>query len=361
MGTIRKRKRKDGSAAFLAQIVIKRDGRIIHREAKTHDQRIDAAVWMVNREKELKTNPPKSDADNDPFFCDLIDRFIKESRKDMGRTKTQVLQTIQASSLGETRASEITSQVLFNYIQELGKDKQPQTVLNYMSHISNLFAIARPAWGVPLDKAAFDDAMVIAKRMGAVSKSKSRSRRPTLEELDKILTFFEERQVRYPNSAPMAKIIVFALFSTRRQEEIIRIQWADLEDDGSRILVRDMKHPGQKIGNDQWCDLVPEALAVIGAMPKTDSPRIFPYTTDAVSAAFTRACKVLEIEDLHFHDLRHEGISRLAELGWSIPHIAGVSGHRSWQSLNRYSHMRKKGDKYEGWEWLERLGLALSR
>jgi hypothetical protein len=40
----------------------------------------------------------------------------------------------------------------------------------------------------------------------------------------------------------MQKIIAFALFSTRRQEEITLLRWDDLDDD--RILVRDMKHPG---------------------------------------------------------------------------------------------------------------------
>jgi integrase len=77
---------------------------------------------------------------------------------------------------------------------------------------------------------------------------------------------------------------------------------------------------------------------------------IFPYNTDAISAAFTRACKLLGIEDLRFHDLRHDGISRLFEMGWNIPQVAVVSGHRSWQSLKRYTHIRQRGDKYADWK-----------
>jgi integrase len=85
-------------------------------------------------------------------------------------------------------------------------------------------------------------------------------------------------------------------------------------------------------------------------MPQT-GPTIFPASADAISAAFTRACKVLGIEDLHFHDLRHEGISRLFEMSWNIPHVAAVSGHRSWQSLKRYTHLSQAGDKYANWKW----------
>lgn len=53
--------------------------------------------------------------------------------------------------------------------------------------------------------------------------------------------------------------------------------------------------------------------------------------------------------------MRHDGISRLFEIRWqggSIPHVAAVSGHRSWKSLQRYTHVRQKTDKYAGWPWL---------
>jgi integrase len=174
-------------------------------------------------------------------------------------------------------------------------------------------------------------------------------RRPTIEEMDKLMAFFGERQERSPDAAPMQRIMGFALFSTRRLGEIVRIRWEDMDWAGARVLVADMKHPGQKAGNDVWCDLPYEAMAF---MPAASKGRIFPYTEDAISASFTRACQVLAIDNLHFHDLRHEGVSRLFEMGKTIPHVAAVSGHRSWQSLQRYTHLRQTGDKWAGWKWL---------
>ncbi len=165
------------------------------------------------------------------------------------------------------------------------------------------------------------------------------------------MTHFQLRSHRRPKSAPMDRIIAFAIFSTRREDEITRITWTDLDEEGSRICVRDMKHPGEKQGNDTWCDLPAPALEIIKGMPRV-APEIFPFTTPAICAAFTRACQFLAIEDLHFHDLRHDGISRLFEIGLNIPHAAAVSGHRSWQSLKRYTHLRQTGDKYSGWKWL---------
>jgi len=53
MGTITERKRKDGTTAHYAQILIKRKGRIVHREAQTFDRRQAAKAWLARRETEL--------------------------------------------------------------------------------------------------------------------------------------------------------------------------------------------------------------------------------------------------------------------------------------------------------------------
>ena len=58
---------------------------------------------------------------------------------------------------------------------------------------------------------------------------------------------------------------------------------------------------------------------------------------------------------LHFHDLRHDGVSRLFEMDWDIPRVASVSGHRDWNSMRRYTHLKGNGDPYKNWSWLETI------
>lgn len=346
MGTIVTRERKDGSVGHTAQILIKRAGAIVHREAQTFDRKQAAKAWLSRRETEL-AQPGALERRPDPSLAEVIDRYISESRRKIGRTKAQVLRTIKTYDIADMRCSKLTSTDVLAFAQSL--KVQPQTVQNYLSHLAAVFAVAKPAWGYPLDRQAIKDAFVVAKRLGVTSKSKARDRRPSLDELDRLMEHFGVVKARRPRSAPMQKIVVFALFSTRRLEEITRIAWDDY--DGTRVLVRDMKHPGDKEGNDTWCELPPEASAVIETMPHGTAPEIFPFTPDAITAAFTRACKILDIDDLHFHDLRHEGVSRLFEMGRTISQAASVSGHRSWQSLRRYTHLRQIGDKYENWKW----------
>ena len=361
MGTIIARKRKDGTTAHLAQLLMKRSGAIVHRESRTFDRKQAAAAWLERREREL-TAPGALERQGiaDPPLADVIDRYVAESQKDIGRTKAQVLNAIKRYEIADRRCSTITSTELVAFANQLVTIVKPQTVSNYLSHLAAIFAIARPAWGYPLDQAAMKDAFVVAKRLGVTSKSRSRDRRPTLEELDLLMIHFGERQKRRRSSVPMQNVIAFAIFSTRRLEEITRLRRTDLDHEGSRILVRDMKNPGEKIGNDVWCDLPPEALQIVRSMP-SNTAEIFPFTTDAIGMGFTRACQLLGIKDLHFHDLRHDGVSRLFEIGRNIPQVAAVSGHRSWSSLKRYTHLRQTGDKYAEWKWLPVVSSPPSR
>lgn len=354
MGTIRERRRKDGTLGYLARVRVMRDGETF-AESQTFDRRAAAATWIKKREAEL-SKPGGIERAKKPehTLADAIDRYTADSVRELGRTKVQVLRAIKNHPIADMACEAIKSPDIIELLQSL--QAQPQTVGNYASHLAAVFAVARPMWGYALDDAAMKDAIVVARRMGITGRSKQRDRRPTIEELDKLLRYFIERRARAPQAMPMHKVIVFALFSTRRQEEITRIAWADYEPQHKRVLVRDMKHPGEKMGNHTWVDLPHEAMAVIESMPRK-KPEIFPYSTDAITANFTRACKLLGIEDLHFHDLRHEGVSRLFEMGWSIPQVAEVSGHRSWSSLKRYTHIRQAGDKYAGWDGLARVTL----
>jgi len=346
MGTIVARQRNNGAKSYMARIILKRDNKIIHRESKTFTEHKAAVRWMKQREVDLAKPGALLSPTSTLTLADAIDRYVREVTHDIGKTKAQVLRSIGRMKIAKIQCDQIGSAEIVDMCRTLSKTMAPQTVGNYLSHLSAVFAIANPAWGIPLDATAMKAAQTVLKRLGLTSKSLSRDRRPSLAEIRLIVDWFRSRSERVPHCVPMAEIVMFAIFSTRRQEEITRIRWDDL--DGDRILVRDMKHPGQKIGNHQWVDLPAEARAIIDRMPRKDA-RIFPYSTDAISAAFTRVCHMLGIEDLRFHDLRHEGVSRLFEMGLNIPHVAAVSGHRSWQSLKRYTHMRQSGDKWAGW------------
>jgi integrase len=145
----------------------------------------------------------------------------------------------------------------------------------------------------------------------------------------------------------MDRIIKFAIATAMRQEEICRVTWDDLDERQKMLLIRDRKDPRNKRGNHQniplldvsGCDawaLIEEQALHLGHR----KGRIFPYNSRSAGTAFRRACRDLCIQDLHFHDLRHEGTSRLFEAEYEIPEVSLVTGHKDWKMLQRYTHIR---------------------
>jgi integrase len=137
------------------------------------------------------------------------------------------------------------------------------------------------------------------------------------------------------------------LSTAMRQDEIARVEWRDFDAGGRMLLIRNRKDPRKKNGNDQRIPLLDvsgyDACKIIeeqGRFSNIREGRIFPYNGRSVGAAFRRQYRDLKIDDLHFHDLRHEGTSRLFEAGFSIEQVALVTGHKDWKMLRRYTHLK---------------------
>ncbi len=219
---------------------------------------------------------------------------------------------------------------------------KPITRLKYLDGVAGALRAAESMkWcrGVPWDehKAAMD-ALKRQKLVG--SANAARKRRVSAQELAAI------KEVCWRTTVRMEDIIDIAIELGMRQAEICRLRWSDLDEHARMIWVRDRKHRTEKIGNDWLIPLLGNSHEIISRQPRT-CELIFPYTPEAVCNSFRRLAIMAGIRDLHFHDLRHEAISRLFERGYSIPEVALVSGHRDWGSLKIYTQI-KPHDLHEG-------------
>ena len=125
-------------------------------------------------------------------------------------------------------------------------------------------------------------------------------------------------------------VIDIAIETAMRRSEILNIEWKHIDWKNKRVLI-----PLAKNGRSRWVPLSEVALAHFNQAPRT-SDHIFPITAVALRQSWERLRKRAHIEDLTFHDLRHEGISRLFESGLSIPQVMMISGHRTASQLFRY-------------------------
>ena len=94
-----------------------------------------------------------------------------------------------------------------------------------------------------------------------------------------------------------------------------------------------------KNGSPRTIPLSAKALEILKATPRTNE-RVFPVTGNSIRLAWERLKRRVGIENLRFHDLRHEAISRFFERGLSVPEVALISGHNDLRMLHRYTHLR---------------------
>lgn len=335
MATITKLQRQRG-VVYRAQIRIKRDGKIVHSEAKTFGRKALAEQWAAKRELELQDPDVLARARHGGLSVgDVLGRYLRATQEAAGRTKRTTLDMLTRQALAERDALKLTAPQLIEHAQARQETAGPATILQDFIWLRVAFKYARRTWKLPLDVQVIEDAMDSLRETRTIAKSRERERRVSDAEIAQVIEQIGRRRTKYP----MADIILFALHSARRQSEITGLRWADLDKATRTGLVRDVKHPTRKDGNHRRCKFTPEAWAIIERQPRSDA-RVFPYDPKTVSAYFTRAVNILELPDLRFHDLRHEATSRLFERGYSIQEVQQFTLHESWQMLSRYTHLR---------------------
>lgn len=383
MATISERKKKDGSISYRAEIRIKRGGKVVYREAETWAKRKLAEQWAAQREGEL-SNPAVlaaaiSGRDEKPItVAQLIERYIAEvyPLKPWGKTKSDTLRQLSGSEFGSLIAGEVVASDIIRHCRTWGAG--PSTMNQHYIFIRGVFSVARELLGCDVRYEEVDIAQRTMIKLGIISKGGERNRRPTVDEITRLVSHcYMQRQkwgtgrfMHRDDLIPMDKVIVFAMLSGRRQEEICRITRADTDYEKQRVLVRQMKHPSKKQTNDVWCYVPDEAWRVMLSMPQREGDdRWFPYFSRTLGDRFRAVQKDLgmwssdDADNLRFHDLRHECASWLFERDgwngerWDVPRVASVTGHQNWNSLKRYTQIENSvpNNKWAGWEWLERV------
>lgn len=303
-----------------------------------------AEAWTRKIEREMDTMDFKDGRTLSSItLSDLVDRYSKEigEVKEFGRNKKAVLALLKRE-LGAVSMSGLTTDRLVEHVRKRRSDGAGGVTIGVeFTYLGGVLKAARDLWKLPVDLDAISGARANMKYMGLSTKSTERDRRPTQAEIDAICKWFDDKGSR--QKVPMPDLIKFAIASAMRAGEIIRLKWDDLNEADRTIIIRDRKHPQEKKGNDQEVPLLADAFTIVMRQPRIkDESRIFPVTDGTISSLFPRACNFLKIEDLRFHDLRHEGVSRLFEQGYTIEQVALVSGHRDWKMLSRYVQLRAK-------------------
>ena len=271
----------------------------------------------------------------------------------MSRSKTQALGKIE-KLIGQRRLIELKTMTFVEFCKvREGEAAGPATILQDLTYIGTVLrhgcALLGAEHAAATALTGLDAARRTLRHAGQISKGNERDRRPTDDELKALIAYWSPNPRQ---SIPMINITLFAVATAMRLGEIVNLQWENLDEAARTIIIRSRKHPTKKATNHQkvplphgtcFVDGIPiDPLEIIFRQPSAwnRKGRIFPHAAQSVSSAFQRATKALDISDLHFTDLRHDGASRLFEAGWAIERVALVTGHRDWNMLRRYTQLR---------------------
>jgi len=332
MPTIRER-----NGRFQAQVRIKRGGVIVHEESATFDKRSQAMAWGSGIEDSYDsgTLPGTPSRMTVAEVVEAHRKALEAAEKDT-RGLTNSMNNLIDSSLGRKPITRVESGDVVAWGKEYGETRAPATVLHALMTLRTCYQTARAELDIKVDVAVVADAVTHLTKLGICGKSVERDRRVTDAEIDLICTHHEGLM---GTTIPLRIAMNLAVQLPRRGGELFsKMRWEHY--DGETIRLFDTKDP-KKVRNEV-VPVPPSARAIIEQLPRAKTGFICPWDRNSVSSAVSRACKLLGIQDLHLHDLRHEGVSRLFEQGLDIPRVAMISGHQSWATLKRYTHLKPR-------------------
>ena len=305
----------------------------------TFSTKSEAKTWAEAIERQATyiaavgyAQPPK-----EATVKDLINKYLEVSVERFGKTKTATLNML-IKRIGTVRLCLLNAMVLRDFVESRIKEGAGGvTIASDLSYLSAVLKWARHSRRLDLPERLALDVRASLKHIGLKTRSVERSREPTETELKRLYAYWSANPRQ---TIDMPILVKFALHTGMRQGEIARIRVEDVNRDSKTVLIRDRKDPKKKYGNDHIVPLFDEAWSiVIPLISGRISGRIFNVKAASVSAAFTRACKKLGIEDLRFHDLRHKATADFFRDGLEIPYVALMTGHKTWAMLKRYTEI----------------------
>lgn len=279
------------------------------RWARQQERLIDSGEWIDRTEAQQTT------------LHDLLERYRREvTASKRGRANEEYrITVIQRSSLARYAVASITGALVATYRDERLKEVSGSTVAKEMTLLSHAFNVAIRDWGFGLH---FNP----VSRVRKPSDPPARDRVLSEEERGLLLT--EVGQCRNPW---ITRVVFFALETAARRGEILALRWADVD-----LNTATAKLKVTKTGQPRVIPLPPLCVAMLKAMPRSLDGRVFPVTVDALKQAFERSVIRAGLNDFTFHDLRHDALTRLANMGLSILELRAISGHATANMLQRY-------------------------
>ena len=298
-------------------------------ESKTFPRKADATAWATERETEIRNGDAGKVADK--TLAELLDKYEAEvtEQKPENRTDKVRLNNFRKDPMVKKRLEVVDQCLLAEWRDRRLKAVAPGTVLREMNMLGGIF------------NRAIEWKWLKANPMTGVQRPDppaSRKRQVYSHEIDLLCFSFG-----YDKESPLKRQVnrigaafLFALETGMREGEIACLKRSDVFLEKSYLKVR-----GEDVGGGKTAAarrdvaLSQEAIRILKQLPDTGEKMFGISGGAAISDAFTKHAKRLGINDLVFHDTRHEAITRLCKK-LDVLSLARMIGHADIRELNTY-------------------------
>ncbi len=294
-----------------------------NRRTKVFPNKVQAQDWARRTEQDMHDSQISGfiSADGETILSILI-RYEREKGADWSRAKSDAVRRLKSDMT--LKADELSPMAVRDWA--VGRRYGLGTTRIDLRTLQGCLKHAKIAWFMDVNLDAVSTAISSLERSGDMPEVAERDRRVTPEE-EKLL------RENWTSNKVTPDVVPFLIDTPIRSGEMCGLTRNDI--DGRIITIRDRKDPQQKNRVDR-VPLLGRSYEILAAQT-TLAP--FPYEQYDVGEAVRQAGRKAGLEDLRAHDLRHEGISRLFDAGWTIPQVSLVSGHKDWNTLKRYTHI----------------------
>jgi len=307
-------------------------GRQIRRSTETTDKKLaqrilDKVKGEIAEGKWFEKLPGE-----DRTFKEMMDKYMAEhsipKKASSERDKASILHL--SPFFDEIPLVDITSTMINEYKKRRREEgASPATINRELALMKHAFNLAYKIWGWVSDNPVM--------KVPLEKEPPSRDRWLTYEEEEKLIAVSPEW---------LQEIITIAVETGCRREEILSLQWKDVD-----LINKVITIFGKKTGARRTIPLTTKAYEVLLKKKKTrDKIRLisgdFVFTHPpgkkvniyTLRWAFEEATKKANIDNLRFHDLRHTFATRLAQNGVDPYTIQKLMGHTSFTTTQRYAH-----------------------
>ena len=285
---------------------------------KTFDTKAEGYAW----EEELKAG--KGITPNVTFSALLQDYADKVASKKKGsRWELIRIKKLQGYDIAKVKIGDLTKSHFAEWRDKRLSEVSSAAVIREMTLLSHCLNIAVNEWEYLRENP-----------MKGLAKPKAkppRDRLITQDEIDRLcyaLNYSLDGKVDMITSR-VGAAFMFAIETAFRAQEICNLNWSDISGRVARI------NDSKTYTGIREVPLSKTAMLILEQLKGVDKTSVFKLTTSQLDSLFRKAKGLADIDNLHFHDTRHEAITRLASK-LDILELARVVGHKDLKMLQVY-------------------------